>query len=471
MVTASAELAKSPEAMRALSAAGMDVLRINGAHDSPEVWRALAASARAAAAATGRACRILVDLAGPKVRTGAIEPGPRVISWHPKRDARGAVPVPVRVWIGAGPAPSSADLSLPLADGALTSVRAGDLVRIEEVRGRRRDLPVLAATWDGILVTSDRSAWIAPGAKVHRLVDGALAEALGVVGDLPALPGGVRLSIGDTLVVTRDPAPGRGARDGAAATVPCTLPEVFAAVRPGAPILFDDGRIEGVVDDVDAERLTVRITRARRGGDRLAADKGINLPETNLPVPALTAVDLLALDVVVGFADLIGLSFVRRPEDVHRLHEALAARGASSLGIVLKIETRLGFENLPALLLAAMRSPRVGVMIARGDLAVECGFMRLAEVQEEILWICEAAHVPAIWATQVLDTLARTGVATRAEITDAAFGQRAECVMLNKGPHAAEAVAVLGDILERMSAHQRKKSAMLRRLRSLAPGG
>ena len=104
---------------------------------------------------------------------------------------------------------------------------------------------------------------------------------------------------------------------------------------------------------------------------------------------------------------------------------------------MLKIETRRGFENLPAMLLEAMKSPRCAVMIARGDLAVECGFERMAEVQEEILWLCEAAHVPVIWATQVLETLAKEGVPSRAEVTDAAMAHRAECVMLNKGPYIA----------------------------------
>jgi pyruvate kinase len=131
----------------------------------------------------------------------------------------------------------------------------------------------------------------------------------------------------------------------------------------------------------------------------------------------------------------------------------------------LKIETRLGFENLPDMLLTAMRTPCCGVMIARGDLAVECGFERMAEVQEEILWICEAAHVPVIWATQVLETLAKEGMPSRAEITDAAMGHRAECVMLNKGPHVLHAVKTLDDILRRMQAHQTKKRSMLRELR------
>ena len=113
-----------------------------------------------------------------------------------------------------------------------------------------------------------------------------------------------------------------------------------------------------------------------------------------------------------------------------------------------------------------MQRPRVGVMIARGDLAVESSFERLAEVQEEILWLCEAAHVPVVWATEVLDQLARTGRPSRAEITDAAMAQRAECVMLNKGPYVDVAIETLDDILRRMAGHQRKKAALLRPLRS-----
>jgi pyruvate kinase len=152
---------------------------------------------------------------------------------------------------------------------------------------------------------------------------------------------------------------------------------------------------------------------------------------------------------------------VREPEDVLALQSELAQRGATAMGILLKIETRRAFEQLPCLILAAMRSYPVGVMIARGDLAVECGWDRLAEVQEELLWLCEAAHLPVVWATQVLETLAKTGLPSRAEITDAAMAQRAECVMLNKGPHVEEAIHTLADILARMQAHQSKKMSML----------
>ena len=108
-------------------------------------------------------------------------------------------------------------------------------------------------------------------------------------------------------------------------------------------------------------------------------------------------------------------------------------------------------------------------MIARGDLGVECGFERLAEVQDEILWLCGAAHVPVVWATQVLDQMARTGRSSRAEASDAVLGARAERVMANKGPFVAHAVEALDDILGRMEAHQRTKVPLLRRLHSWSP--
>jgi pyruvate kinase len=273
------------------------------------------------------------------------------------------------------------------------------------------------------------------------------------------------------LILTRDLKPGRPAtRDGAGmvltpATIGCTVPEVFNDVAAGHSIWFDDGKIGGVVEKVESSRVMVRITQTRVGGRSLRADQGINLPESNLRLSALTADDLDVLPFVAKHADVVGLSFANTARDVEVLQKHLTRVGSRPLAIVLKIETRHGFENLPDMLLTAMRWPCCGVMIARGDLAVECGFERLAEVQEEILWICEAAHVPVIWATQVLETLAKEGMPSRAEISDAAMGHRAECVMLNKGPHVVSAVRALEDILRRMQQHQTKKRSMLRELR------
>ena len=180
----------------------------------------------------------------------------------------------------------------------------------------------------------------------------------------------------------------------------------------------------------------------------------------------MTDADLALLEVAAAHADMIAVSFLRHERDVDQVHDYLRRVGGEHLGLILKIETTAAFARLPEILLHAMRSPLVGVMIARGDLAVEAGYERLAEVQEEILWLCEAAHLPVIWATEVLDQLARTGQPSRAEVTDAAMSQRAECVMLNKGPHVDTAIVVLDDILRRMSGHQRKKTPLLRQLHS-----
>lgn len=268
----------------------------------------------------------------------------------------------------------------------------------------------------------------------------------------------------------RDLKPGRPATYDSAgqvlnpASIGCTIPEVFDDVRTGESIWFDDGKIGGIVEKIQQKRAFIRVTHGRAGGKTLRSTKGINLPESNLRLAALTPSDLENLAVVAEHADIVGLSFVNSAQDVESLQQHLALVGHRQPAIVLKIETRRGFENVPEMLLTAMRWPACGVMIARGDLAVECGFERLAEVQEEILWISEAAHVPVIWATQVLESLAKKGIPSRAEVTDAAMAQRAECVMLNKGPHMLSAVRVLDDILRRMQAHKSKRRALLREL-------
>ena len=194
-------------------------------------------------------------------------------------------------------------------------------------------------------------------------------------------------------------------------------------------------------------------------GDKIRPEKGMNFPDSNLGLPALTEKDLSDLDFVVSQADLVGYSFVQSADDMDRLVAALAERDAAHLGIVAKIETRRCVQNLPDILAHGAGRHPFGVMIARGDLAVEIGFARLAEIQEEILWLCEAAHVPVIWATQVLENLIKRGMPSRAEITDIAMAERAECVMINKGPFVLDAIAMLDDVVERMRGHQHKNGA------------
>ncbi|MGZ8453453.1 MAG: pyruvate kinase, partial [Candidatus Binatia bacterium] len=248
------------------------------------------------------------------------------------------------------------------------------------------------------------------------------------------------------------------------ARIGVTLPQIFADARAGESIWFDDGKIGGVIRSVDPDEMRVEIVQARAKGENLRADKGINLPDSELNLPALTPEDIAILPFIARHAELVDYSFVRSPSDVELLLNALDRVHGNHLGIVLKIETRKAFERLPSLILTAMRSPNIGVMIARGDLAVECGYERTGELQEEIMWIAEAAHVPVIWATQVLETLAKKGQPSRAEITDAGMGERAECVMLNKGPFVIDAVRTLDNVLRRMQNHHAKKVALLRPL-------
>jgi pyruvate kinase len=366
-----------------------------------------------------------------------------------------------------GPDGVTATLLMPRE--LLQKAEPGDELGFRDACDKKRKLRIVSCAGESRLAEIAKTAYIEDGLVVTLSRRG---ERLGAArfSDLPDVTGPLQLAVGDLLLLTRDDEPGRPAVHDfngqvvKPARVPCTLKEAFAAVKPGERVWFDDGKIGGMALDNDGEIITVRITHTNLKGGRLRAEKGVNLPDTDLNVPALTSKDLEDLKFVVQYTDMIGLSFVRTPEDVFSLQEQLARLGAKHVGVILKIETRKAFENLPQLLLASLCAPPVGVMVARGDLGVEVGFERLAEVQEEILWLCEAAHAPVIWATQVLEGMATKGAPSRAEVSDAVMSGRAECVMLNKGPYIVETVRFLNGILERMDAHQSKRRAMMRRL-------
>ncbi len=475
MVTMPVEAARDSSLVHNLLQQGMDCMRINCAHDTASDWTRMIQNLRHAEQALGRSCRVVMDLAGPKLRTGPMEPGPAVVRIRPQRNVFGTVIAPARIWLtpetNPQQPPSPASATLPVPNEWLAHLRPGEQVRFKDARESRRALKIVEVTDQGCWAEATQTAYLVPGTRLRH---GRKKEESGhrsaKVGNLPATENVIHLHKGDKLILTRDQVPGRPASYdsvGQILTPPrigCSIPAVFDDVEAGDSIWFDDGRIGGVVDQVEARQVVVRITQARTRGETLRADKGINLPDSNLQLEALTEKDLADLAFVAQHADIVELSFANSAQDVESLQKHLATLCTRQPAVVLKIETKRGFENLPAMLLTAMKIPCCGVMIARGDLAVECGFERLAEVQEEILWICEAAHVPVIWATQVLESLAKEGMPSRAEITDAAMGHRAECVMLNKGVHIVSAVRVLDDILRRMRSHQAKKRSMLREL-------
>ncbi|HEY5991195.1 MAG TPA: pyruvate kinase, partial [Candidatus Udaeobacter sp.] len=354
MVTLPIEAATERSWARKLLAAGTDCVRINCAHDDSEVWQKMISNVRAAARASGRQCRILMDLSGPRARA------------------------------------------------------------------------------EDVLIPEERS----------------------------------RIHLNERLLLTRN---GFVAQRRFRFQARCSLAAVFPALKPGVVVSFNEGRIGARVERATAERAELRVTRARPRGEKFRAGMALNFPETDLHISPLTEKDLSDLDFIVRHADLVGYSFVQRPEDISVLLGELDARRArfkrkEKLGIVAKIETGRAVRHLPEIIVRAAGRGPFGVMIARGDLAVEVGYLRVAELQEEILWVCEAAHVPVIWATQVLETLAKKGVPTRAEISDAAMAEGAEAVMLNKGPFILEAVKVLDSVLTRMAAHHHKKTATLRAL-------
>lgn len=350
MATLPSEAAADASLVSALIDAGMDCARINCAHDDAAAWSRMIDNVRAASRRLGRPCRVLMDIAGPKLR--------------------------------------------------IEAVRAPEKYRLH------------------------------PGERPR------------LVARLDQHSGPIAFSV--------------------------NFPQVVSQLRPGAEISFDDGKATGRIVAVNDEGVEIEIVAARTKGMRLKPDKGVNLPSIDLELPPLTPKDLADLDVVARSADIVGFSFVQRVDDVILLQAELAARRGEkpAQALVLKIETPLAIRNLPRLIVQSAARHPTAVMIARGDLAVEVGFARLSEMQEEILWLCEAAHVPVIWATQVLDQLVHEGVASRPETTDAAMAQRADCVMLNKGDYLPQGVRFLRDVITRMERHQSKKFARLGKLQA-----
>jgi pyruvate kinase len=470
MVTMPGEAADDPGIVADLLANGMEIMRINGAHDSSGEWRRMIRHLRNAEKSLGRHCKISFDLAGPKLRTGAMAAGAPIIKWKPTRNELGKVVAPARVHlVQEKQVVGCAVGTIPVRGKLPSKARKGDRVRLTDARGRRRTLVVVDEAAGGCVCAASSTAYVVPGTLLsfsrgkHLLGRAPVAEFIGE-------PRAIELKPGDKLTLALGDATGRDAiRDHHGeivepAVLTCSLAELFHSVRPGERIFFDDGKIAGIIKHVAPERLAIDIVQVVGGSAKLRDEKGINLPDSDLALPALSEKDLRDLAFAVDHADMLAMSFVQRPADIKQLVAELDRLGRPGLGIVLKIETQRAFAELPALLLEAMKHYPVAVMVARGDLGVEVGFERLAEVQEEILWLCEAAHVPVIWATQVLESLAKGGMPSRAEVTDAALSGRAECVMLNKGPHIVQTVQFLCDVLGRMASHRQKKTALLRRL-------
>jgi pyruvate kinase len=449
MVTLPSDAVQDKKLISNMINAGMNSARINCAHDDPDVWEKMIDAINKAKKKSGRNCKICMDLGGPKLRTGTMKPGPKLVHLQPERDSLGKIIAASEIWLTAfeKPTPPDERICLPVPAGWLKKLKKGDRIVFKDTRGKKCILHIGRKESKGRWAKCYSSAYIVTGTKMTVLRNKKKNNLIAKAGEVLPLEQKIFLRIGDTLLLHKNP-----------------LPQVFADVKTGEPILMDDGKIEGVIKSVSDNELEVEITYAKEEGSKLRGDKGINLPQSNLKLSGLTEKDKKDLPFIIKHADVINFSFVNDPQDVHDLLAELKKLNRQDIGIILKIETQKGFRNLPAILLAAMQTHPVGVMIARGDLAIEGGWKHLAQIQEEIMWLCEAAHIPIVWATQVLETLAKKGRPSRAEITDAAMAQRAECVMLNKGPHIVATIKMLDEIMQSMGEYHQKQAPMIPKL-------
>ncbi|WOL09302.1 plastidial pyruvate kinase 4, chloroplastic [Canna indica] len=470
MVTVGREAIENETLLPELVKAGANVVRINCAHDDPTIWSEIIRLAKHSSQMLEKPCRILMDLAGPKLRTGPMNPGPPVMKLSPRKDAKGDVVFPAQVWLscpGCGPpTPSAVDATLFVErERFLKEIEIGTVLKFVDSRGKRRSLKVSTRlstlSGYGFIAECSRTSYVGAGTKL--CIEGKKGKSFtGEVVNVPTKDQFIRVRVGDLLTIIREPnlsTIGSNAYD--AARITCNSARLFDSVKPGDPIAFDDGRIWGVVQGTSIHEIVVMITRASPKGSKLGSEKSINIPKSEIHFEGLTSKDLVDLEFVAANADMVGISFIRDVHDMEIVLQELKNRKLKDLGIVLKIETHSGFDSLPLLLLQAMQSPNpLGVMIARGDLAVECGWDRMASIQDEILSICNAAHVPVIWATQVLHSLTKKGIPTRSEITDVASGMRASCIMLNKGKYIVEAVSTLKTMLDNRSTVKTMKNLM-----------
>jgi pyruvate kinase len=193
--------------------------------------------------------------------------------------------------------------------------------------------------------------------------------------------------------------------------LPLPLPTLFAMVRRGEPILINDGRVKLIVTERDADKIRALV----KIGGLISSHKGVNLPETRLPVSSITEKDLSDLRFGINSGvDLVAVSFVRSAEDLEPAQRMIEAAGAN-IRIIAKIERREAVEQFDSILEVAD-----GIMIARGDLGVEMPIDQVPIIQKDITLRCNRAGKPVITATQMLESMIHAPDPTRAEVTDVA---------------------------------------------------
>lgn len=285
---------------------------------------------------------------------------------------------------------------------------------ILELARRGADLVRINCAHDGVddwaaMIANTHKAAEAVGRRIPVLMD--LAGPKYQIGQVKRQPG-ERLRAGDRFRLIRDASAFSG--DPTIEAV-CEPADVLGHLEVGTEVSCDDGKLGGVIEACQPAYVVVRVQRTQLKGFKMRPKRGLTFPRAELRLDPLTPGDLADLDFVARHADMVGFSFVQNADDITRIQHELAERRPDwqRLGLIAKVETAQGVTNMPDIMVRAAGKQPFGVMIARGDLAVAIGFERLAEMQEEILWLCEAAHVPVIWATQVLEEMVKSGLPTR----------------------------------------------------------
>lgn len=230
---------------------------------------------------------------------------------------------------------------------------------------------------------------------------------------------GATLVPGKTIRIVADPV------EGTAACISTITPEVLPDLREGDPILLDDGLLELKVVSEGKKEVVCEIII----GGLLKSSKGINLPQTNLTLPSLTAKDEADLQWGLDHSiDYVALSFVRSPVEIIDVKTIIAKSGKRDIRVIAKIEKPEAVEQIKDIVDAAD-----AIMIARGDMGVELAAARVPRIQQEIIRLCWHKNKPVITATQMLDTMTYNYRPTRAEVTDVsvAVKEGTDAVMLS----------------------------------------
>ena len=480
MVTLDSSDIYQHELLEQLLENGMDIARINCAHNTDREWNSIIKAIREAEErliqrekVTRSRCMILMDLGGPKIRTGPMDLKVRPLKISVPKNLYGRAVCFVEGFLDTEASytelvnqvkePSTFVIAISTGnDRGLGSLQKDQKITFKDARDdRQRTITVLERiSPTRVRIGLEQTAYLKEGIKLECQTNSNNNKKCSFkVRATKPQPIELKVEAGNELRLYRDARLGHSGAgsDGKPAAISCTHPEVLDQVRIGHRIFIDDGKIEALVRSSNEQYLGLEIISPKGITTTIKSNKGINFPDSSLKMPALTPDDIRNLGFVVEHADMVGLSFVHRPEDLYDLREILSKLGHPNLGIVAKIETADSIHNLAKILIAGLELPKFAILIARGDLAVEVGFENLAFVQEDILCLCEAAHVPVILATQILESLAESGLRSRAEMTDAIMGQRAECVMLNNGTHILEAVRMLAILLSTEERHQVKK--------------